>query len=219
MEIVMINITLIWQSLPALLHGTLITLKIAAYGTLIGFSLGTLLGVARTSKNKLVRLLISLYTTIVRGTPMLFQIIIFVYIIPLPISELSAAIWAIGINSSAYICEIVRGGILAIPKGQHEAAHVLGLSPWQTYRYIIIPQAFRTLLPSFGNEFITLIKDSSLASIVGVMELFKEGTIVISQHYDAISIYAIVGLIYLVLTSIVSIVINYIQSRVNHATH
>ena len=118
----MINLHLIYDSLPALLHGTFITLKIAFFSCLIGLSGGTWLGIAQTGNNKLLKLLVSIYITIIRGTPMLFQIITFVYIIPLPVSELYAAIIAIGINSSAYICEIIRSGILSISKGQKEAA-------------------------------------------------------------------------------------------------
>jgi His/Glu/Gln/Arg/opine family amino acid ABC transporter permease subunit len=217
MGVEMINISLIWQSMPALLHGTIITLKIACYSAAFGFIIGTLLGVLQAHACRTIKFVISVYTTIIRGTPMLFQIIIFVYVLPLPLSEIQSAILALAINSSAYICEIVRGGILSIAKGQFEAAHMLGLSTWHTYRFIIIPQTLHTLIPTFGNELMLLIKDSSLASTVGIAELFKQGTIVISQHYDALSIYAIVGLIYLLLTSIVSCITHYIQKQVHHA--
>ncbi len=212
----MINLALIYESLPALLHGTLITLKIAFLSCIIGLIGGTLLGIAQTSHNKWLKRIVSFYITIIRGTPMLFQIIIFVYIIPLPIPDIYAAILAIGINSAAYICEVISSGILSVSKGQREAAQILGLSPLQINRYIILPQAFRTILPALGNEFFTLIKDSSLASIVGVMELFKEGSIIISRHYDAISIYAIVGLIYLILTSTVSLMVSHVQKKLNY---
>jgi len=212
----MINFDLILHSLPALLQGTLITLKIAALSCLIGFTLGTLLGIVQTGNNKFLRALVSSYTTIIRGTPMLFQIIVMVYVLPLPLSNLYAAILAIGINSSAYICEVIRGGILSVSQGQREAAQILGLSKWQINRYIILPQTFRIVLPALGNEFMTLIKDSSLASIVGVMELFKTGNVIISKHYDSISIYAIVCLIYLILTSVISIIVNYIQKRIRY---
>jgi len=212
----MIDFHLIYNSLPALFYGTLITLKISFFSCIIGLTGGTLLGIMQARKFSYLKMIPSIFITIIRGTPMLFQIIIFVYIIPLPIQEIYAAILAIGINSSAYISEIVRSGILSVPKGQREAAQILGLSPWQINRYIILPQAFATIFPALGNELFTLIKDSSLASIVGTMDLFKVGSIIISKHYDAISIYATVGLIYLILTSTTSLLINLAQKSLYH---
>lgn len=147
---------------------------------------------------------------------MLVQILFVYYVLPqfgLKIPPFWAATLAIGLNSSAYISQIVRSGILAIPKGQLEAAHTLGLTKWMSLRYIVFPQALRVALPGLGNELITLVKDSSLASIIGVMELSKEGSIIRSRTYDAFSILIAVSIIYLILTAALSYGIKLFEKR------
>lgn len=204
----MIDFALIKSVAPQLLTGALITLQIALFGSLFGFCGGTLLGIAQTSPAKILRLCVTVYVTIIRGTPMLLQIMFFFLMLPylgIHISPLTTAIIAIGINSSAYISQIVRSGIESVSHGQIEAAATLGLSRYDTTRYIVLPQALRIVLPALGNEFITLIKDSSLASTIGVLELYKRGDIIVSQAYNALAIYTIVGLMYLCMTSLVSL--------------
>lgn len=216
-------IAVMHDALPYLIRGTLVTLQIAFFSSLIGFFGGTLLGFIQTSSNSLLRFLVTIYVTIFRGTPMLIQIPFFYYLLPeigIELSLFATAVVAIGLNSMAYISQIVRSGIVSIGKGQREAAHVLGFSSWQTMRYILFPQAIRTVVPALLNEFITLIKDSSLASTIGVVELFKEGTIIISRTYAVIPVYCAIALIYLTLTTALSCVAAVIERRMNkHAHH
>ena len=213
-----IDFDLIAQYLPNFIHGALVTLQIASLGCFIGISLGTLLGLLQARANKAIRVLIAIYATLLRGTPMLIQIAFIVFVLPqigIRISDFWGATLAIGLNSSAYVSQIIRSGIASINKGQIEAAHVLGLSTMQTIRFIILPQAIRVVLPSLGNEFITLVKDSSLASTVGVMELTREASYMRSRTFDALTAYFAVAVIYLIITSILSLLVAYLEKRMN----
>lgn len=216
----MINLALIKLALPHLLHGALVSLLIAGCALLIGFFGGTLLGIIQTSKHSLGRLLVTWYVTIIRGTPMLIQIFFLYYIVSLAglrISSLWVAVVAIGINSSAYMSQIIKAGILSISVGQLEAARTLGIRRRDLLRFVILPQALRVVLPALGNEAITLIKDSSLASLIGVMELYKEGQVVMSQTYDALTVYCAIALIYLIMTTTLSFIVHHIERYLNHA--
>ncbi len=212
----MIDLNLIWDSLPSLLHGTRISLQITLVAAFIGFVFGSFFGLAETAKSSLIRFAIGAYVTLFRGTPMLVQILFVYYVLPqfgLMIAPFWAASLAIGLNSCAYISQIIRTGINAVPRGQIEAAYMLGFTALKTKRYIIFPQAFRVALPALGNELITLVKDSSLASIIGVMELSKEASIIRSRTYDAFSILLAVSVIYLILTATVSFCVKKYEAR------
>lgn len=212
----MIDFNLIWDSLPNLLHGTSLSLQIAFIATFIGLILGSVLGLAESAKSPFIRYPIWAYVTLFRGTPMLVQILFVFYVLPqfgIIIAPFWAASLAIGLNSSAYISQTILSGVNAVPKGQIEAAHTLGFSTLQTMRYIIFPQAFRVTLPALGNELVTLIKDSSLASIIGVMELTKEASVIRSRTYDAFSILLAVSVIYLILTATLSFGIKLYEKR------
>ncbi|MDR3551309.1 MAG: amino acid ABC transporter permease [Candidatus Babeliales bacterium] len=215
----MIDINLILKYFPSLMDGALTTLQIAGCACLIGVTLGTLLALAQTSKNKILTSIVYVYVTMIRGTPMLIQIAFFYYaILPalhIQLSALWAAIIAIGINSSAYISQVIRSGILSVGKGQREAAYTLGLSTAQSLRYIVLPQAIRVVIPSLGNEFITLIKDSSLAYTIGVVELYKQGITMRSQTFDTMTTFAAVALTYLVLTTGLSFIMEKVEKRMN----
>jgi His/Glu/Gln/Arg/opine family amino acid ABC transporter permease subunit len=219
----MIDFKLMWVYAPFFLRGALITINIASIGCLIGISLGTLLGIAQTSSHKLLRYTINFYVTIIRGTPMLIQISFAVFVLPqlgLHLSDFWAATCAIGFNSAAYVSQIIRSGIQSVGKGQIEAARTLGLNTFQINRFILIPQALRSVLPALGNELITLVKDSSLASTVGVMELSKQAWYVRSRTFDALSVYCAVGFVYLIITSLLSLFIFMLEQRLHpHAKH
>ena len=147
---------------------------------------------------------------------MLVQILFVYYVLPqfgILISPFWAAGLAIGLNSCAYVSQIVKSGIDAVPKGQVEAARTLGFTSVQTLMHIVLPQGFRIILPVLGNEIITLIKDSSLASMIGVMELSKEGSIIRSTTYDAFSILLAISLIYLIMTASVSVFVKKAEKR------
>lgn len=218
MEDAMIDFTLIWESLPALFHGTIISLQITSIAALVGICLGSLLAALETTKSVALRAFVGTYVTLFRGTPMLVQILFVYYVLPqfgVMVPPFWAASLAIGLNSAAYISQILKSGIQSIPKGQFEAAATLGLNPLATMRYILFPQAFRMALPSLGNELVTLVKDSSLASIIGVMELSKEASIIRSRTYDAFSILLAISLIYLLLTSVIAYCLKTYEKRIN----
>ncbi len=215
----MIDIQLIIQNFPYLLKGAWVSIQIAGIGCIVGMGLGTLLGLAQTSSLKFVRWLVSGYIILVRGTPMLIQILFAFYVLPqlgIRVPAFWAATLAIGLNSAAYISQIIRSGIASISKGQIEAAQVLGLNTIQITRYIILPQAIRIVLPALGNEFITLIKDSSLASTIGVAELTRQGALIRSRSLDAISVFCAIALLYLIMTTTLSFLIVTLEQRMNH---
>jgi His/Glu/Gln/Arg/opine family amino acid ABC transporter permease subunit len=216
----MIDIALLTTIYPQLIQGTLVTLQIAALSTMLGFMGGTILGYLHTLKNTFLQAAITIYVTLFRGTPMLIQISFLYLLLPqigITLSAFACAVIAIGLNSTAYISQIIKSGIQSIDAGQWQAAHVLGFSRWQTMRFIIMPQAFRVVIPALLNESITLIKDSSLASTIGVIELFKTSSRVISITYQPIPVYVIMACIYLTLTTLLSIAAHYAAKRMHYA--
>ena len=211
-----LDLDFIQTSLSYLLRGAWVSLHLAALACFIGLSIGILIAMMQISKNKLLSILSTIYVTIIRGTPMLVQIFVFFYVFPylgITLSPYWSAVFAIGVNSGAYLSQVIRSGILSIGKGQWEAAQVSGFSRWQTLRYIILPQAFVFALPALGNEFITLIKDSSLASTIGVVELVKEGDLIISRTYKVIPVYLMITLIYLTMTSLLALALSQLEKR------
>ncbi len=219
----MINIDLIIQSLPVLFSGLLISLKIAACALTIGFCGGTILALLQTSDSPVFKTLVTAYVGLFRGTPMIVQIVFLYYVLSITgiaLKPITAAILAIGLNSMAYVSQIIKAGIQSINKGQLEAAKTLGIKRRDMIRYIILPQAIRAVLPALGNEAITLVKDSSLASIIGVPELYKQGQTIISHTYDALSIYCAIALFYLAITATLSFAISRLETYLNpHAHH
>jgi len=217
MEAFMIDFTLASSIMTRLLYGATVSLKIAFISFCIGALGGTFFGIALTRGSALVRYLVTAIVTVVRGTPMLVQIV-FLYTIlsPLQVSAFVAAVIAIGFNSSAYVSQIIKAGIDSVGTGQLEAAQLLGIGNYDTMRYIVLPQALRTVLPALGNEIITLIKDSSLASLVGVVELYKEGQTIISQTYDALTVFFAMALVYLLMTSTAAYLVGRLERRLNY---
>jgi His/Glu/Gln/Arg/opine family amino acid ABC transporter permease subunit len=218
----LINSSLLLAIVPKLLKGLMVSLSIASLSCFIGLVVGIPLGIIVTSRS-LARYLVATYVLLVRGTPMLIQIFFALYCLPqlgIHIAPFWIAVYAIGLNSAAYVSQIVRAGIHAVPRGQIEAGQVLGFSPLQTMRYIILPQAVRITFPAFGNEFINLIKDSALASTIGVMELARTGQLEMTRSYDVLTVWAGVGACYLLATSLVSGIVHLIEKRMNnHVTH
>lgn len=213
-----IDFNLIFEYKYILLNGLIVTLQIAALASLIGLLLGITLALMQTSHNRILRSIVNVYVIIIRGTPMLIQILCAYFLLPqmgIDIPAFWTAIIAIGLNSAAYISQVVRSGITAVGRGQIEAAKVLGFSTHDTIRYIVLPQALRTALPALGNEFVTLIKDSALASLIGVAELTKQANFIKSTTFDAITVYFAVAILYLMLTSTVSFLIAHLERRMH----
>lgn len=205
--------------LPYLLQGALITIEIAAFSVVLGSILGVLIGFGRVSHNTFLSQISRFYIWMIRGTPLLLQLFAIHYALPSLNSAFTfppfvSAVIALTINSAAYIAEIARGAIQSIDKGQMEAARSLGLSYTQAMRRIIIPQAFRRMLPPLGNEFIALIKDSSLVSTIALYDLLRTGQQIISSTYRYIEVFALVAIIYLALTTIMSFIVGKIEKKV-----
>lgn len=200
--------TLIYdQRYLLILEGLKNTLIITIGATLLGIIIGLVITLIKNNykenkKYKLLNMIADIYISIIRGTPILLQLMITYYIIfrSSNINILLVGILAFGINSGAYVSEIFRAGIESIDKGQMEASKSLGLSYWQTMRYIILPQAIKNVMPALGNEFVTLIKETSVAGYIGIRDLTKSGDIIASRTYDYFYPLIIIALIYLILT-------------------
>lgn len=201
----MIDWNLFIESMPSLLKGTGFSVFIALSGACLGTWGGSFLALMEMSSSKIVRSAGRFYVLSIRGTPMIIQIMFLFYASPqigLWMSPLTAAIVAIGMNSSAYLSQVIRVGIQGVDIVECQAAKGLGMSRLQIITRLIMPQTWRAILPALGNEATTLLKDSSLASVVGVMELTKAGAIIRSRTYDAFTSILAVALIYLFLTLI-----------------
>ena len=189
-----------WRIIPVGLGNTLL---IAACAIIIGSVLGCIFALFKISKSKVLQGIAAVYTTIIRGVPMATQLMIFYFVIFSPMGMSNAVLVAIisfGINSGAYCTEIFRAGIQGVDKGQMEAGRSLGLSWWQTMTKIILPQAFRTILPTFTSEFITLIKETSVASFIAVVDLQKACDNIRNSTYNAWIPLISCAVIYLILT-------------------
>ena len=215
----MINFDLLIKYYPLLLAGIMTSLQIAFMSCAIGAVVGTCLGIVLAGKNKFAKIFAQAYVSIIRGTPMLIQVMGTYAILSsmgVPIPRIWSAIISIGLNSAAYLSQTILSGITSVSKGQVEAAKTLGFTPTQTIRYIIFPQAIRTVLPNLESEIVTLIKDSSLASTIGVYDIMQQGQIIIIQTYDTPSVYFAIGIIYLILTTTVTILMSLLNKKINY---
>ena len=208
---------LIEQSLPCLIQGALITIEITLMAVGIGFFIGLFAGIARICRIKALRIIATIYADCIRGTPLLVQIFLIYFALPMlihtQINPFVAAVTACAINSGAYVSEIFRAGIQAIDQGQFEAGRSLGLSWWQTMYYIILPQAFHNILPPLGNEFITMLKDSSLVSVIGFEELTRRGQLIIAQTYASFEIWMTVAALYLIMTLAIAKFVSFMEHK------
>ena len=211
------DMNLVVNSFPLLLIGAVVTIQITVLSTAIGFVIGLIVGVARISHLRPLRLLAEVYVEFFRGTPLLVQIFLFYFALPVitgqRIDPFIAAISACGINSGAYVAEIFRAGIQSVDEGQMEAGRSLGMTWLQTMRYIIVPQAFKRVIPPLGNEFIAMLKDSSLVSVIGFEELTRRGQLIIAKTYGSFEIWMSVAVIYLVMTLTISRFVAYPERR------
>ena len=200
------------------LEGTLNTIFISVVSVIIGSFIGVLLALVRLSNNKFFRFLATAYVEFVRGTPMMIQVMFIYfavgYIINIP--ALMAGIIAVSLNSGAYVCEIIRSGLSSVPTGQVEAARSLGMSKNTAMRHIIFPQALKNIWPALGNEFVTIIKESSIVSVIGVSELIFQTRVVTSVSYRGIAPLAVSMVIYFILTFSLTKLLNYYEGKMSH---
>ena len=202
------------------LEGLQNTLLIAVIGLLIGIAIGTIIAVIRVIPKykvfpRILNGICSLYVGLFRGTPIVVQLLVFYYVmlplLGLKMSSVNVAIIVFGLNSGAYISEIMRSGILSVDHGQMEAGRAVGLSYWTTMLRIVIPQAVKNILPTMGNEFIALIKETSVVSFVGATDLYIAFNMIGSNSYEFMVPYLVMALIYIVLVLLISLGIKWME--------
>ena len=207
-----------------ILEGLFHTILIAFFAVILGVLIGIVISIIRnkheqTGKLKILNILAKAYVNIIRGTPVVLQLMIIYYVVfkSVDVSTIIVGVLAFGINSGAYVSEIIRSGINSIPKGQSEAGYALGLKYGQVMRYIILPQAIKNILPALGNEFITLLKETSVGAYIGIVELTKASDIIASRTYDYFFPLLIIALIYLIMTLGLSKLVNILERKLNNA--
>lgn len=206
--------------------GLKITLLVTVFAVLIGVVLGFLIAIVRTThdktgKLKILNAICKVYLTVIRGTPVVVQLMIIYFIIfgSVDISKVVVAIVAFGINSGAYVAEIFRSGIMSIDNGQFEAGRSLGFNYAQTMMYIVMPQAFKNVLPTLCNEFISLLKETSVSGYIALQDLTKGGDIIRSRTYDAFMPLIAVALIYLAMVMIFTKLVSLLERRLRNSDH
>ena len=204
----------------SIVKGLGVTLKVTFFAVILGIVLGFKLAIIRsthdkTGKHKIGNLICRVYLTVVRGTPVLIQLMIIYFVIfaPLRIDKVMVAIIAFGLNSAAYVAEIVRGGIMSIDPGQMEAGRSLGFNYAQTMIYIILPQTFKSVLPALANEFIVLLKETSVSAYIGLNDLTRGGDIIRGVTYSDFMPLIAVALVYLVIVVVLSACVNQLERR------
>ena len=225
-------VSLIWENYSGMfLYGTLITLVIAISGTILGSLIGFVVGIVqgipvgsgsstlRRVVVKILNIIISIYVEIFRGTPMMVQAVVVFYgsmqLFNLDMPPLAAGILVLSLNTGAYFAESVRGAITGIDPGQTEGAKAIGMTHFQTMLYVIIPQAFRTLIPQIGNAFVSAIKDTSVLNVITVSELYFAGRTACGVYFRYFETYFIIALIYLILTFVMSRLLKLLEKRMD----
>ncbi len=205
--------------IPEMLKATVWVVKIFILTILFSIPLGFLVALARRSRLWIISFPTRIYQLIFRGTPLMLQLIFFMYgpyyIAGFTFSRFTACILAFTVNYAAYFGEIFRGGIAAIPKGQYEAAKVLGFTKFQTFMRIILPQVIKHVIPATGNELMTLVKDTSLAQVIAIPELFKVASNAGSRYFSTVPI-IIAGVFYLFMNTVVEISFKLIEKKMNY---
>ena len=207
--------------------GLRITLEVTLFATLLGIVIGFIVAIIRsthdrTGKMKIMNALCQVYLTVIRGTPAVVQLLIMYFVIfgsVKGVSKVLVAVLAFGINSGAYVAEICRAGIMSIDIGQMEAGRSIGFSYAQTMWYIILPQAFKNVLPALGNEFIVLLKETSISGYIALQDLTKGGDIIRSRTYDAFMPLIGVALVYLVLVLGFTKLVSMLERRLRSSDH
>lgn len=203
--------------LTGIAYGLFYTLIVSALSLLVGTVLGLVTAILAVWGSRPVRVVSRIYVDFFRTTPFLVQLVWIFYVLPIlmgiSLSALEAGIVALGLNSGAFLSEIFRGGLVSIARGQHDAAHVLGFSRVQTLRYIIVPQALRRVLPSVANVFISMLKDSSLLSVVAVPELTYQAMQEVARTYRPLELYTGLAVVYFLVTYPLSLGASFLERR------
>jgi polar amino acid transport system permease protein len=195
----MFDWAIIEMAIPLLAKGTLVTLQIASVSGVLSLALGFTLGLCALSRWRILRAAVGAYVDFIRGTPLLIQIFLIFFALPvvgIRLDEIWAGILALSFNTSAYVAETVRGGVGSVERGQTEAAKAIGMTHAQTLVFILMPQALRPMVPPLTNELITMTKNTSLLSVISVYELTRAGQAIISVHFVPFEIYLLLALYY-----------------------
>lgn len=224
-----LNFSFLSKYWPMFVRGAGTTLILSFFTVLIGLIIGVFLALLRLGKFKPLSFLSAAYTEFIRGTPLMVQIFFIFYALPqmgfkipnitglgFDFPRFASGILAMGLNSGAYVGEIVRAGIQAVDKGQTEAARSLGMTGWQTMRRVVLPQAFKNILPALGNEFVTVIKESSIVSVIGIADLMFRTNDVIAVTYKNLECLAIAALCYFVLTFVSGRFVSLAERKMSH---
>ena len=207
----------VWAGWPDLLRGAAVTVEITACALILGCVMGLLIGIGRLNpKNKVIYGICTAYVAVIRGTPLLVQLFILFFGLPhfgILLPAFACGVLGLGVYSGAYVSEIVRGAIQSIDRGQAMAAESLGMTPNQVMRHIILPQAVVRMIPPLGNEFIALIKNSALVSLLTIHDVMHEGQKIISVSYRSLEVYLAIALVYFVLTGTVTLVLRHFEQR------
>jgi His/Glu/Gln/Arg/opine family amino acid ABC transporter permease subunit len=204
------------EILPRLLSAATVTIRLTCMAMLLGVVIGATLALMRTSRNRILSLVASAYVTVFRGTPLVVQMLVVYFALPqigLRLDKFTSAVVALAMNSGAYIAEIIRAAIESIDRGQMEAGRSLGMSYGMTMRRVIIPQTYRRLLPPLGNEFIAMLKDTSLIALIGGEELTRAGQHIISASFRPWPVYLTVAAIYLAMTAAFTVLVQRWERR------
>jgi len=189
------------NSLPFFFKGLWMTVAVSGLSLIAGTIIGFTTGILRATGNKFLKFIIGAWVDLIRGTPFLVQIFIIFFILPgigIELEAFPAAVIALSNMAASFICEIVAGGILAVPSGQREAATAAGLSSYQQLRYIVLPQAMRTILPPLVGQYVLLVKDSSVVSAIGVVDLTRVGWLTVQRVPEGLMVFGLVGILYFV---------------------
>lgn len=200
-------------------NGLKVSIQLTVIAALLGVIIGLLMAVAKLTNNRILNRIATVYTDVIRGTPSVVQLIIIYYAIlgSSHLPKLLVASIAFGVNSGAYVTELIRAGILAVDKGQMEAARSLGLSYYQAMRYVIVPQAIKNILPALVSEFIVLLKETAIAGYIALDDLTRAGTIVRGRTFDPYTPFILVALIYLYITSILTAFMGKLERRLRQS--
>ncbi|HEY8892306.1 MAG TPA: amino acid ABC transporter permease [Clostridium sp.] len=212
------DINVLKDMFPLLIQGSLMTIELTIISVVFGTIIGILTALQKLSKNKLLASVAGFYTWIFRGTPMLLQLFVLYYGFPfvgIQLSPFQTAIIGLSLNSGAYMAEIIRGGILSVDKGQFEACKSLGFTYFDTMKRVILPQTFKIIIPSVGNEFITMLKDTSLVSTIAMEELMRKAQLLYASSFRPLEAFFVTGCLYLLMTTIFTTVFSYYEKKLS----
>lgn len=212
------NIQFIMREMPFLLQGSIMTVQLTVITLVVGTLLGIILALLKLSKSRLIYSAAAFYTWVFRGTPLILQLYFFYYALPtlgITLQPFTAAVIGLSLNCGAYMAEIIRGGIISIDKGQFEASKALGFNYFQTMYKIVLPQTFRVIIPPVGNEFIAMLKDTSLVSTIAMVELMRTATQIYSTTFKITEMLFSAAVLYLLMTTIFTTAFSFIEKKLS----